>query len=550
MPSCRLASGFPNLKKSPKLKTHATTKAHQGSFFKALDAGSMMLKKRKQPVAVLGAGASGLAASLELMARGRPVHLIESHSVPGGSASWFRRSSALGSLQFDAGATVLDGLDSGAWLAQSSRRWSLDLESFERMPRIFYKLRRHEPLLTISTSSPQAWLKDLAVAFPDDRNFIEQDLRRLGDLAKSLRKLAERRPHFPVQGITDLWQNLRLLPALPAVLATQLLCGDFDFASWCDTHPHSARMREWIEMNLLITVQCSPRDVFTPWAALALSFYPQGAGTMPGGMRGFMEPALRRLLSSDLATVSLRRRATRILHDSSGFWITIRDDSGAEESRGPFSAVVSGLSRFDTARIAPPGTFTNEPSWEMRKPTLWGANTAYVAFRDQSEWPSEAFNVHSKLEAGEGSEGNDAYLSVSKRNDTQRAPMGYRVATLSTHTRLETWEHLSSESYAYKKTSAGAKLLEHLDSWAGIKAQELVHTEFGTPRSFEHYTGRRLGHVGGLAMTQENTLRSPSAQRTTLPGLYQIGDTSFPGQSVYACALGAVSAVDKLESET
>jgi phytoene dehydrogenase-like protein len=508
------------------------------------------VKRRSSlPVAVLGAGAAGLSASLELLSGGSPVHLFEAHSLPGGSASWFRRSTAFGAFQFDVGATVLDGLDSGSWLGNRFAAWGVDLAPFERMPAMHYKLSRDTPAFGLDTRSLDTWIQSLTQTFPLDERFIRKDLAQLGRLAKQLKCVVEQRPHFPIQNLGDLKRDLRLLPQLPGLFLSVLASGDFDFGTWLSKRPISPELRRWLEMSLLITVQDSPEEIFTPWAALALSFYPLGAGTLPGGMRGLMETALRRLLASPLAQVSLRHRVTGLRSETDGFYIQTHDHKQTPRVWGPFRSVVSALPRFDTARIAPEGAFAPRDEWRHHEASLWGANTAYIAVEDRPEWSDAAFNLHSRLDPSRGgSEGNDAYLSFSKRGDLDRAPEGIRVATLSTHTRLGPWKDLSPQIYAARKEVAGAQLLQHFQVWA--PGSKVMHQEFGTPRTFLRYTSRLEGHVGGLPMNRNNTLLAPPAQRTRLPGLYQIGDTSFPGQSVYACALGAVLAVEKLWSET
>ena len=492
------------------------------------------------PIAVLGAGAAGLSASLELLSRGENVHLFEAHRLPGGCASWFRRSSKIGALQFDVGATVLDGFLAPALLAQRIKKWGVEIPNFEAMPGIYFKLAQERPAFWLSTKSPAEWIKSLQTAFPEDRHFIEQELSRLLSLAESLKELVEETPHYPLERVSDFLDNLRLIPKLPALVKNILACGDFDFEKWLDARPHSKELSHWIRMNLLITVQCAPERIYTPWAALALSFYPLGAGTLPGGMRSLMEALLRKIIANPKAQVSLNHKVSKIVRNHKGFWI---------DEQGPFKAVISSLSRFNTALMAPPESFPiADAGWHLDQHELWGAVTAYVATKDRLEWPEAAFNLHSKMAEGTGDDGNEAYLSFSKRDDISRAPAGYRVATLSTHTRPSEWNTLDADAYGALKEELGQRLLRHLESFA--PNTEIAHVEFGTPKSFERYTHRKDGHVGGLPMTRENTLLSPRSQRTRLAGLYQIGDTSFPGQSVYACALGALTAVEKICRKT
>jgi 1-hydroxycarotenoid 3,4-desaturase len=57
----------------------------------------------RQPVVIVGAGVAGLAAALDLAARGVPVQVLEAADRPGGKM----RRAALGADAFDAGPTVL-----------------------------------------------------------------------------------------------------------------------------------------------------------------------------------------------------------------------------------------------------------------------------------------------------------------------------------------------------------------------------------------------------------------------------------------------------------
>jgi phytoene dehydrogenase-like protein len=263
-----------------------------------------------------------------------------------------------------------------------------------------------------------------------------------------------------------------------------------------------------------------------------------------------MEPLLRRLLECEGSRLSLRSRVIGVEKSDEGFWLRVKRAGDDLETReGPFAAVFSTLPRFNSELLAPRETFAPRDDWATNAPDLWGASAAYVALTDDSSWPDEAFNVHSKLSAGPGPDGNDAYLSFSARGDETRAPNGLRVATLSTHVRLQGWDRENARDYSERKTALGSKLLEHVEAWSRTPRAKFHHTEFAAPPSFERYTGRRAGNVGGLPMTHENTIRSPRSQRTRLAGFYQIGDTSFPGQSVLACALGAVIATEKFLSD-
>lgn len=58
----------------------------------------------------------------------------------------------------------------------------------------------------------------------------------------------------------------------------------------------------------------------------------------------------------------------------------------------------------------------------------------------------------------------------------------------------------------------------------------------GTPVTFQRYTGRRWGWVGGFPQTSLFGALGPRLGR----GLWLVGDSIFPGQSTPAVALGGM----------
>lgn len=516
---------------------------------------------KKQRMAIIGAGASGLFAALEAQSLGFEVSIYESHSVVGGCASWFRRTSSLGALQFDVGATVLDGLMPDSLLAKRLSTWGVQTSHYNKMNKIFYQVPSINPsVFALDCASPSVWIKSLNKIFPQDSLFLNSHFKEMGLLATKLKNLVEKLPHYPLETWTDYKHNLRLIPELPSVLIQNSKAGAINFGTLLNNSPITATLRSWIDMNLLITTQGDAENVLTPWASLALFFYSLGAGTTEGGMRGLMEPLMRKIISSPHISLNLRTRVQSIQKEHKLFHLNIINSNSEALESDAYDVVISTLPRFNTQKLfSYQQIFHERWDWAEQKDSLWGAVTAYVALRDSEKYEAEAFNFHSKMISesesegtAKGVEGEDVYLSFSARHDRSRCPEGLRVATLSTHTRLNQWDNRSDdESYVSQKNEYQRKFLRHLFQWQEHHdlPQEVLHCEIGTPRSFEHYTGRLAGNVGGLPMNASNTLFHPPSQRTFVPGLYQIGDTSFPGQSVYACALGALSCLEKIKSE-
>jgi phytoene dehydrogenase-like protein len=137
----------------------------------------------------------------------------------------------------------------------------------------------------------------------------------------------------------------------------------------------------------------------------------------------------------------------------------------------------------------------------------------------------------------------DYFVSFSHPDDELRAPKGWQTVTISIHTTWSEWAQESSE----KK----AMLLEKLWGHFQKTFPDLLEVKFltaGTPKTFERYTLRPEGRVGGLPHRWSYPLwRWPGVKRAV--GLYQVGDTVFPGQGIVACVTGAMEWYSAFEAD-
>jgi phytoene dehydrogenase-like protein len=145
-------------------------------------------------------------------------------------------------------------------------------------------------------------------------------------------------------------------------------------------------------------------------------------------------------------------------------------------------------------------------------------------------------------------EGNTVFLSLSPAWDKNRSPAGQRALTISTHTGLRDWWRLfENERPAYEDRKA--VYLERILAAAETALpglREAAHLILpGTPVTFQRFTRRAWGWVGGFPQT--------SLFRTWAPrlasGLWLVGDTIFPGQSTAAVALGGLRVARTVLSE-
>jgi phytoene dehydrogenase-like protein len=136
-------------------------------------------------------------------------------------------------------------------------------------------------------------------------------------------------------------------------------------------------------------------------------------------------------------------------------------------------------------------------------------------------------------------EGNSVFASLSPAWDGSRAPAGHRALTISTHTALSKWWELHEHdrpAYEACKAEFAEKLLTAAEvALPGVRAAARLVMP-GTPITFQRFTRRRWGWVGGFPQT--SLLRSLAPRLA--PSLWLVGDSIFPGQSTAAVALGGL----------
>jgi phytoene dehydrogenase-like protein len=185
----------------------------------------------------------------------------------------------------------------------------------------------------------------------------------------------------------------------------------------------------------------------------------------------------------------------------------------------------------------------NVTSWSLDKmiqeskiqsPTqAWGAFTVYAAVK----WDKPQNETYHLVLPDESEGVDDYFVSFSIPQDIERAPLGWQTVTISQHTTEGDWE-ISKESYRERKSMKMEKIWSHFIKTFGAP-EEVKFLNAGTPQTFDRYTLRPMGRVGGLPHRWSYPIwRWPSWNRGK--NLALVGDTAFPGQGMVAvvnCAL-------------
>jgi phytoene dehydrogenase-like protein len=143
-------------------------------------------------------------------------------------------------------------------------------------------------------------------------------------------------------------------------------------------------------------------------------------------------------------------------------------------------------------------------------------------------------------------DGNHVFVSVSAAGEPGRAPKGQRALTLSTHIAAAPLAAMGADEQGVVVQKVQDRMMETFHLRAPEWANGVVHWMPGSPRTFERFTGRSDGLVGGPARRAGLSNYLVPRDHYIADGLYLVGDSVLLGQSTYACALGGVRIANEI----
>lgn len=480
---------------------------------------------------VIGAGFGGIGAALRLVEAGARVCVLESLNYPGGCASTFSRSG----YRFEAGATLFSGFGPGQLFSSLIERHGLDVEVDMLDPMV--RLRTPEHRLEIGPDREAlraALVAEGTPAGPLDRFFAEQ--RAVADALWALFDDPAWLPPFDTKTLLrHVGRAGRYAPILPLIgrpLGRRLerlgLGGPGLF-------------RTYLDAACQITVQCSAGEAEAPFAMSTLDYYHHGTGHVRGGI-GRLATALTDQIRALGGQVRFATRA-KGLRRARGHWVV---DSRGGEVRAP--AVIANLLPQNVQRLLEAqGQRSAALDEAARRVTRgWGAAMLYLVVKPPRDAKADA--VHLELVADPNRplvEGNHVFCSISGAQDEGRAPDGLRTMTVSTHVPLAEVLDKDDAEQARYYARVQADMRRTIERLAPEWVADVRHEMTGSPRTFERFTGRAEGFVGGVPRRAGLHNYAGLVPASPSPGLYLVGDSVFPGQSTLATTLGGMKAADR-----
>lgn len=456
---------------------------------------------------VVGAGGGGITSALLARMRGEDVTLLESHGKLGGCASWFKR----GEFTFDAGATTLSGVGEKEPLGKLFNLLGRGPSLYAADPGITFHLSNKKVIRYWRDF--ERWMDELHQHFPGliHRPFWEK-VRLTNERGW---KLLDVMDSFPPVGHKDYLKLLKnpgafkLLPSLFVSTEQILKSHGLD-------HPDYLELVNGI---LLISAQAHAEHIPFLIGAMALS-YPAETYAPEGGMKGLMDFFEEELHERG---VDLRKR-TRVASFRSGEVIL----SSGERISG--ERLIVNLPVWNLARMSEGELRESFVREGKKNPGSWGAFVLYFGIEGKfSELYQQVHLNHPLLK--------NYFVSFSHPDDRKRAPEGFQAVTISTH--------------VYADEVTDKSLLQEIimsDFQIRFPSQSIKHLTSGSPKTFERYTGRLNGYVGGVPFILGKNPLSLLAPVTSSAEIFRVGDTVFPGQGLCGVVAGALQLHQRLNS--
>src|SRR6478672_819283 len=486
-------------------------------------------------VIVIGSGIGGLVTATQLAAKGAKVLVLESYLIPGGSAGYFEREG----YRFDVGASMIFGFGTQGTtnlLTRALNAVNVELETIPDAVQIDYHLPNGLDLKV--HRDYEQFLQELTTHFPHERQGIRQfydECWKVFNCLNAMDLLSLEEPRY----LTRVFFQ-HPLACLGLVKYLPQNAGDI-----ARRYISDPALLKFIDMECYCW-SVVPANL-TPMinAGMVFSDRHYGGINYPKGGVGQIAQKLVEGLEKAGSKIQYQARVTKILTEKGrAVGVQLADGKVYRAKR-----IVSNATRWDTfEKLLPPEEMpTSEKKWQQRyqkSPSFLSLHLGVAAnvLPPGTECHHILLEDWKKMEVPEST----LFVSIPTLLDPDLAPAGYHIIHAFTPSWIEDWQGLSTSEYETKKEEAAGRMIERLEKiFPGLDAG-LDYMEVGTPRTHRRFLGRDDGSYGPIPRRKLPGLLGMPFNRTSIPGLYCVGDSTFPGQGLNAVAFSGFACAHRI----
>lgn len=462
--------------------------------------------------------------------------VIEQNYLPGGCTSSYWRKGFV----FESGATTLVGLDKNMPLQYLLNEIDVDIQPIKLDIPMQVHLKNGQVITRYQEL--ERWIREAESVFgqKNQREFWEfcfkisqfvwqTSLKQtafppatFGDLLKCIQNAdLQQFIHFPYAFYTMEW-----LLKKHQLLDNQLFV-------------------DFVNEQLLITAQNHIREVNVLFGATALCYTNFGNYYMSGGLINLVNPLVE-YLEKNGTEVHLREKVEKISYEEAYFLgqkpvyqvITNKDSYYSE-------FLISGIPLNNTLEI-----YAEINTKRLKKKLLDATqlNSAFqmgIGFKTNN--PEKFTCIHHQIHLEEplyGVGSDSIFVSLNHPLDKSRCDLpNTMVASVSTHIANPT------ENINLNPEITEQKILEKLIEKGFFRAEEVIYVHSSTQKSWQKWTGRAYGFVGGYPQYRHIKPWQMLEARLDNKKAYICGDTTYPGQGIPGTVLSGIIAFQKLKQD-
>jgi prolycopene isomerase len=486
-------------------------------------------------VIVIGSGIGGLVTATQLAAKGAKVLVLERYIIPGGSAGYFEREG----YRFDVGASMIFGFGTEGTtnlLTKALDAVNVSLETVRDPVQIHYHLPAGLELKV--HQDYEKFLQELTAHFPQEREGIRKfydECWKVFNCLNAMELLSLEEPRY----LTRVFFQ-HPLACLGLVKYLPQNAGDI-----ARRYIKDPQLLKFIDMECYCW-SVVPADK-TPMinAGMVFSDRHYGGINYPKGGVGQIAQKLVEGLEKAGGQIQYKARVTKIVTEKGkAVGVQLAEGKVYQAKR-----IVSNATRWDTfEKLLPAEEMpAAERKWRKRyekSPSFLSLHLGVEAevLPPGTECHHILLEDWDKMEDAEGT----IFVSIPTLLDPDLAPAGYHIIHTFTPSWIDDWQGLSASEYEEKKEEAAGRIIERLEKiFPGLDAG-LDYMEVGTARSHRRFLGREDGTYGPIPSRKLMGLLGMPFNRTSIPGLYCVGDSTFPGQGLNAVAFSGFACAHRV----
>jgi prolycopene isomerase len=473
-------------------------------------------------VIVVGAGIGGLVTATQLAVRGIKVLVLEKYLIPGGSAGYFVRNG----YRFDVGASMIFGFGKQGTtnlLTRALQAVGQELETIPDEVQVHYHLPNG--LAVEVPRDYDQFIDQLSSKFPHERVGIRKFYDQCWQVFHCLNSIE-------LLSLEEWHYLLRVFGQNPLACLGLVRYLPQNVGAIARRYIRDPLLLKFIDMECYIW-SVVPADK-TPMinAGMVFSDRHYGGVNYPKGGVGQIGERLVAGLRHYGGEIYYSARVTKIIPSKEGVAVQL-----ANGKRLYAKKVVSNATRWDTFERLLGDLPPRERRWQnnyQKSPSFVSLHLGVKA----CAIPAQTRCHHVLLEDWEAMEQSlgTVFVSIPTLLDPTLAPPERHIVHAFTPSWLAEWQGLSPSAYEHKKQTTARQVIARLRRLFPELENGLEHQEIGTPRTHRRFLGRVDGTYGPMPRRPLWGLLPMPLNRTAIPHVYCVGDSTFPGQGLNAVA--------------